>query len=129
MREGPRTSPFIVLQVRLTALKVSRRLGPGQPIAQHLAAQRRRRRRGFAQRSYVHACMRQFERMPDEPTLESGSRCFEVKLQPTASQNFPIIEEQVLNNDLAVSNQNIDSILDFERNKALTDAGRRSIEQ
>ncbi len=54
---------------------------------------------------------------------------FEVKLQPSASQTFPVIEEQVLNNDLAVSNQNIDSILDFERNKALTDAGRRSIEQ
>jgi hypothetical protein len=54
---------------------------------------------------------------------------FEVKLQPSASQMFPVIEEQVINNDLAVSNQNIDSILDYERNKALTDAGRRSIEQ
>jgi predicted nucleic acid-binding Zn-ribbon protein len=54
---------------------------------------------------------------------------FEVQLQPAASQIFPVIEEQVLNNELAVSNQNIDSILEYERNKALTDAGRRAIEQ
>lgn len=54
---------------------------------------------------------------------------FEVQLQPAASQIFPVIEEQVLNNELAVSNQNIDSILEYERNKALTDAGRRAIEE
>ena len=54
---------------------------------------------------------------------------FEVKLQASVSQVFPVIEEQVLNNEIAVSNQNIDSILEYERNKVLTDAGRRAIEQ
>ncbi len=77
-----------------------------------------------------HQMTPQFKILNQKPAEITGRASrFEVKLTPSASQTFPVIEEQVLNNELAISNQNIDSILEYERNKVLSDGGRRAIEQ
>ena len=54
---------------------------------------------------------------------------FEVKLDASSSQTFPIIEERIQEESNAVSNLSPDVLLQFTANKDLSDAGRRAIEQ
>jgi hypothetical protein len=64
---------------------------------------------------------------PSEVTTRA--RRFEVKLGPGSTQAFPVIEERVDNEEQAMSNLSPDMILQFTRNKQLSDAGRRELEQ
>jgi hypothetical protein len=54
---------------------------------------------------------------------------FEVKLAPNASQKFPVREERVFDSSFAITNLAPDMILSYARNKGLSDAGRKQLEQ
>jgi hypothetical protein len=54
---------------------------------------------------------------------------FEVKLAPASAMQFPLEEEHVFSNGFSVSNMNPDQILVWIENKALSDAGKRALQQ
>jgi hypothetical protein len=54
---------------------------------------------------------------------------FEVKLGPGATEKFPVNEERVYDQTTAVSNMTPDTIAVFVRNKVLSDAARRALQQ
>lgn len=54
---------------------------------------------------------------------------FELKLLPSASREFPVIEEQVQRTELAVTNANADALLEYHRNQALSEQGRKALER
>jgi len=54
---------------------------------------------------------------------------FELKLGPSASETFPVREERVYDQSTAVSNMTPDVITGWIQNKALSDSGRRQLEQ
>ncbi len=64
---------------------------------------------------------------PVETTTNSSR--FEVKLAPNASETYPIIEEAVLNETLEISDLTNDQLHIWLLNKALTAAGRQSLER
>jgi hypothetical protein len=67
------------------------------------------------------------ERKPAEKTTHAYR--FEVKLAPGAQETFPVVEERVYDQTYAVSNLTPDTILTYVRNKGLSDAGRKQLEQ
>ncbi len=67
------------------------------------------------------------ERTPVETT--SNAYRFEVKLGATATETFPIREERVFDQTLSVANMTPDVLVTWIQNKALTDNGRRQLEQ
>jgi len=54
---------------------------------------------------------------------------FEVKLGPDSTEKFPVTEERVYDTTTAVSSLQPDVLLSYLQNKALTDAGRRQLQQ
>jgi hypothetical protein len=54
---------------------------------------------------------------------------FEVKLGPDSTEKFPVTEERVYDTTIAVSNLQPDVLLSYVQNKALSDAGRRQLQQ
>ncbi len=54
---------------------------------------------------------------------------FEVKLGPDSNEKFPVTEERVYDTTNAVSNLQPDVLLSYVQNKALSDAGRRQLQQ
>ncbi len=54
---------------------------------------------------------------------------FEVKLGPDSTEKFPVTEERVFDTTTAVSSLSPDVLLTYVQNKALTDAGRRQLQQ
>ena len=54
---------------------------------------------------------------------------FEVKLGPDSTEKFPVTEERVYDTTNAVSNLQPDVLLSYVQNKALSDAGRRQLQQ
>jgi len=54
---------------------------------------------------------------------------FEVKLGPDSTEKFPVTEERVYDTTNAVSSLQPDVLLSYVQNKALTDAGRRQLQQ
>ncbi|HVW85497.1 MAG TPA: DUF4139 domain-containing protein, partial [Bryobacteraceae bacterium] len=54
---------------------------------------------------------------------------FEMNLAANASMNFPVTEENVYDSQTAVSSLTPDALLVYVRNKSLTDAARRQLEQ
>jgi hypothetical protein len=54
---------------------------------------------------------------------------FEVKLGSGATEKFPVNEERVYDQTTAVSNMTPDTIVTFVRNKVLSDAARRALQQ
>src|SRR5271165_44648 len=54
---------------------------------------------------------------------------FEVKLAPGATEKFPVTEEHVYENSFAVSSLTPDTLLVYVQNKAISDAGRRELQQ
>jgi hypothetical protein len=54
---------------------------------------------------------------------------FEMNLAADASMNFPVTEENVYDSQTAVSSLTPDALLVYVRNKSLTDAARRQLEQ
>lgn len=54
---------------------------------------------------------------------------FEVKLQPSGAETFAVREERVYDQTISIANLTPDAILAWLQNKALTDAGRRQLQQ
>jgi hypothetical protein len=54
---------------------------------------------------------------------------FEVKLSADSTTNFPVSEERVYDTTTAVSNLSPDVLLTYVQNKAISDAGRRALQQ
>jgi hypothetical protein len=54
---------------------------------------------------------------------------FEVKLGPDSTEKFPVAEERVYDSTTAVSSLSPDVLLTYVQNKALSDAGRRQLQQ
>jgi len=64
---------------------------------------------------------------PSETTVNAYR--FEVKLGPDATEKFPVIEERVYDNTTAVSSLTPDVLLTYVQNKAISDTGRRQLQQ
>ena len=54
---------------------------------------------------------------------------FEVKLRPDSTEKFPVTEEHVYDTSAEVSSLTPDILLIYVRNKAISDAGRRQLQQ
>jgi hypothetical protein len=59
----------------------------------------------------------------------SNAYRFEVKLASTVTETFPVREERLFDQTISVSNMTPDVIATWIQNKALTDNGRRQLEQ
>ncbi len=64
---------------------------------------------------------------PTETTTTANR--FEVKLGPDATEKFPVSEERVYDTSTAVSSLTPDVLLTYVQNKAISDAGRRQLQQ
>lgn len=64
---------------------------------------------------------------PAETTVDAYR--FEVKLGPDSTEKFPVSEERVFDSTTAVSSLNPDVLLTYVQNKALSDNGRRQLQQ
>jgi hypothetical protein len=64
---------------------------------------------------------------PTETTTNTNR--FEVKLGADSSQKFPVTEERVYDTTTAVSSLTPDALLAYAQNKAISDAGRRQLQQ
>jgi hypothetical protein len=67
------------------------------------------------------------DRKPTEKTPRAYR--FEVKLAAGAQETFPVVEERVYDQTYAVSNLTPDVLVTYIRNKTLSDAGRKQLEQ
>ncbi len=77
-----------------------------------------------------HPLDEEFQVMNQKPseTTETARR-FEMKLAPSATVTFPVIEEKVETETEALANMSPDVLVQFATNKHLSDAGRRDIGQ
>jgi hypothetical protein len=66
-------------------------------------------------------------RTPSEKTTDSYR--FEVKVAPSANETFPIHEERVFDQSVAVSSATPDTVASWLQNKTLSDNGRMQLEQ
>jgi hypothetical protein len=64
---------------------------------------------------------------PNETT--SNAYRFEVKLGASATETFPVREERVFDQQLSLNNISTDTLASWIQNKALTESGRRQLEQ
>ena len=67
------------------------------------------------------------DQKPSETT--SNAYRFEVKLAADGSQTFPVHEERVYDTTTTVSSMTPDTLLSYVQNKALSEAGRRALQQ
>jgi len=67
------------------------------------------------------------DRKPLEKT--SNAYRFEVKLAPGATEKFPVTEERVYDNSFSITDLTPDVLFTYVRNKNLSDAARKQIEQ
>jgi hypothetical protein len=65
-------------------------------------------------------------RKPAEKTATAYR--FELRLAPGASEEFPVSEERVFEQTYAVTSLTPDMLVDYARNKSLSDAGRKQLE-
>ena len=64
---------------------------------------------------------------PEEKTANSYR--FEVKVDPGATKKFPVVEERVYSQQIAVTNMTPDQIFTYVRNEKLDEAGRKKLEE
>ena len=64
---------------------------------------------------------------PEEKTANSYR--FEVKVDPGATKKFPVVEERVYSQQIAVTNMAPDQIFAYVRNEKLDEAGRKKLEE
>ena len=64
---------------------------------------------------------------PEEKTANSYR--FEVKVDPGATKKFPVVEERVYSQQIAVTNMTPDQIFAYVRNEKLDEAGRKKLEE
>jgi len=67
------------------------------------------------------------DRKPLEKTANAYR--FEVKLAPGATEKFPVTEERVYDNSFAITDLTPDVLFTYVRNKNLSDAARKQLEQ
>ncbi|HEV2689672.1 MAG TPA: hypothetical protein VGV35_14010, partial [Bryobacteraceae bacterium] len=67
----------------------------------------------------------------DQKPVETTANAyrFEVKLGSDSTVKFPVAEERVYDTTTAVSNLSPDVLLTYVQNKAISDAGRRALQQ
>jgi hypothetical protein len=70
---------------------------------------------------------RLLDRKPAETTASAYR--FEVKLAPGATEKFPVTEERVYDNTFVISSMTPDVMMIYVRNKSLSDAARKQLEQ
>jgi hypothetical protein len=77
-----------------------------------------------------HPARPQFTLLDQKPweTTPTAYR-FQVKLAPGATEKFPVREERVFESTYAVADLTPDVLATYVRNKALSDAGRKQLEQ
>jgi hypothetical protein len=64
---------------------------------------------------------------PTETTVNAYR--FEVKLGPDSTEKFPLVEERVYDTNTSVSSLTPDLLVSYIQNKAISDAGRRALQQ
>ncbi len=86
---------------------------------------------GKAKTLIVEHQQRQGFKLLSQAPVETTSNAyrFEVKLASTATETFPVREERVFDQTISVSNMTPEVIATWIQNKALTDNGRRQLEQ
>jgi murein L,D-transpeptidase YcbB/YkuD len=67
------------------------------------------------------------ERKPTETTASAYR--FEVRLAPSATEKFPVMEERVYDNTFSITSLTPDVLTTYIQNKALSDAARKQLEQ
>jgi hypothetical protein len=77
-----------------------------------------------------HAQRPQYKLVGQKPSETTANAYrFEVKLAADATEKFPVAEERVYDTTTAVSGLTPDVLLTYVQNKALSDAGRRQLQQ
>jgi predicted transcriptional regulator len=77
-----------------------------------------------------HALADQFHVLNQKPTeTTSTARRFEVKLDPSSTQAFPIVEEKVLEQTVGVASLSPNVLVQYMLNKHLSEAGHRALAQ
>jgi hypothetical protein len=77
-----------------------------------------------------HPIRRQYSLLSAKPTEATATAYrFEVKLAPASTTKFPVEEERVFSNGFSFTNMNPDQITVWLENKALSDAGKRALQQ
>src|SRR5262249_17947336 len=77
-----------------------------------------------------HPARPQYTLLDRKPTEKTGRAYrFEVKLGAGAEEKFPVVEERVYDQTYAISNLTPDVLVTYIRNKNLTDARRKQLEQ
>ncbi|HUJ49278.1 MAG TPA: hypothetical protein VLW25_03740, partial [Bryobacteraceae bacterium] len=66
---------------------------------------------------------------PKPTETSTTANRFEVKLAPDSTEKFPVTEERVYDTTTAVSSLTPDVLLAYVQNKAISDAGRRQLQQ
>jgi len=86
---------------------------------------------GKAKTLIVEHAQRQGFKLLSQAPVETTSNAyrFEVKLASTATETFPVREERLFDQTLSVSSMTPDVMATWIQNKALTDNGRRQLEQ
>ena len=67
------------------------------------------------------------ERKPTEKT--SNAYRFEVKLGADSTEKFPVVEERVYDNSMALTNLTPDMLSSYIQNRSLSEGGRKALEQ
>jgi hypothetical protein len=86
---------------------------------------------GKAKTLIVEHPQRQGFKLLSQPAVETTSNAyrFEVKLASAATETFPVREERLFDQTISLTNMTPDVLATWIQNKALTDSGRRQLEQ
>ena len=77
-----------------------------------------------------HAQRPEYKLLDQKPAeTTTNAYRFEVKLGADGTEKFPVTEERVYDTTTAVSSLTPDVLLTYVQNKALSDAGRRQLQQ
>ena len=77
-----------------------------------------------------HAIRREYKLLTLKPSESTASAYrFEIKLAAGATEKFPVAEERVYQNSLALTDLTPDVLESFTDNKALSEAGRKQLER
>jgi hypothetical protein len=86
---------------------------------------------GKAKTLVIEHAQRPGYKLLSQPAIETTANAyrFEVKLASTATETYPVREERVIDQTFSLTNMTPDVLATWIQNKALTDNGRRQLEQ
>jgi hypothetical protein len=86
---------------------------------------------GKAKTLVIEHAQRPGYKLLSQPAIETTANAyrFEVKLASTATETYPVREERVIDQTYSLTNMTPDVLATWIQNKALTDNGRRQLEQ